>query len=81
MQYKHQELIFNNRLSIGLNGAKNSPYGAFSDYVKLNPYWSPYDEDGKIRRYFEPFITGDIGLIRRALTRKKGFLIRCITPL
>lgn len=58
LQYKHQELIFNNRLSIGLNGAKNSPYGAFSDYVKLNPYWSPYDEDGKIRRYFEPYNWG-----------------------
>ena len=26
-------------------------------------------------------IAGDIGLIRRALTRKKGFLIHCITPL
>lgn len=58
LQYKHQKLIFNNRLSIGLNGAENSPYGAFPDYVKLNPYWSPYDEDGKIRRYFEPYNWG-----------------------
>lgn len=41
-----------------MNGAENSPYGAFSDYVKLNPYWSPYDEDGKIRRYFEPYNWG-----------------------
>ena len=26
--------------------------------MKLNPYWSPYDEDGKIRRYFEPYNWG-----------------------
>ncbi len=58
LSYKHNHLIFSNRLSIGLNKAQESPYGAFSDYVKLNPYWEPYDEDGKVRRYFSPYNWG-----------------------
>ena len=26
-----------------------SPYGDFSDWVKMNPYENPYDADGKLR--------------------------------
>ncbi|WP_099292611.1 SusC/RagA family TonB-linked outer membrane protein [Butyricimonas sp. Marseille-P3923] len=58
LSYKHQHLIFSNRLSIGLNKASESPYGAFSDYVKLNPYREPYDEEGNVRRYFAPYNWG-----------------------
>ncbi|MCB6971020.1 MULTISPECIES: SusC/RagA family TonB-linked outer membrane protein [Butyricimonas] len=58
LSYKHQHLIFSNRLSIGLNKASESPYGAFSDYVKLNPYWEPYDQEGNVRRYFAPYNWG-----------------------
>ena len=58
LSYKTETLIFSNRLSIGLNYSKESPYGAFSDYVKLNPYWEPYDEDGRVRQYFEPYNWG-----------------------
>lgn len=54
LSYKHEHLIFRNRLSIGLNKAEESPYGVFSDYVKLNPYWEPYDEEGNVVRYFKP---------------------------
>lgn len=28
------------------NKANDSPYGTFSEYTKLNPYWKPYDEKG-----------------------------------
>ncbi|WP_231932397.1 MULTISPECIES: SusC/RagA family TonB-linked outer membrane protein [Butyricimonas] len=58
LSYKHQNLIFSNRLSIGLNKAASSPYGDFSTYVKLNPYWEPYDEQGHVRRYFTPYNWG-----------------------
>ena len=54
LSYRHERLIFRNLLSIGLNKAQESPYGVFSDYVKLNPYWEPYDEDGNVVRYFKP---------------------------
>lgn len=48
LSYYRKDLIFRNNLSIGINKSTDSPYGTFSDYAKLNPYWIPYDEDGKI---------------------------------
>ena len=35
---------------------KNSPYGSFAQYTKLNPYNPVYDEDGEYIRnyYFDP---------------------------
>lgn len=58
LSYKTEKLIFSNRLSIGLNWTEESPYGSFSDYVKLNPYWTPYDDEGNVRQYFEPYNWG-----------------------
>ena len=36
------------------NKAENSPYGTFSDYAKLNPYWRTHNEDGTIREILNP---------------------------
>ena len=55
LSYRHQQLIFRNITSIGHNKAEESPYGSFSDYVKLNPYWRSHDDDGKLVKYFEPY--------------------------
>ncbi|MFR7809724.1 MAG: hypothetical protein ACLU4N_10860 [Butyricimonas faecihominis] len=35
------KMIFRNVLSVAFNRADDSPYGSFSEYTKLNPYWSP----------------------------------------
>ena len=42
-----------------LTDAKDSPYGNFSAYTKLNPYESPYDEYGEFVKafYFNPEVT------------------------
>lgn len=53
LSYRHQKLIFNNDLSIGYTKSDNSPYGTFSDYTKLNPYWRAYDDEGKIIKQFD----------------------------
>lgn len=53
LSYRHQKLIFNNDLSIGHTKSENSPYGSFSDYTRLNPYWRPYDDDGNIIKQFD----------------------------
>lgn len=53
LSYKRNDLIFRNNLTIGNSKATNSPYGNFSDYVKLNPYWKPYDENGKLVKFFD----------------------------
>lgn len=47
--YRYKSLLFREQLSITHNIAENSPYGSFSDYAKLNPYWRAYNEDGTIK--------------------------------
>lgn len=48
-QYRFRNFLFRDQLSVTFNKAKESPYGNFSDYAKLNPYWRPYNEDGTVR--------------------------------
>ena len=48
LQYRYKNLSFKNNLSIDRNKAINSPYGDFSDYTKMNPYWRIHDEDGAL---------------------------------
>ena len=54
LSYYHKNVVFRNDLSIGVTNSKDSPYGSFSDYTQLNPYWKPYDDKGKIVK------TGDL---------------------
>ena len=53
LSYRTRKLIFTNDLTIGNTKAENSPYGEFSDYTRLNPYWKPYDEQGQIIKLFD----------------------------
>ena len=53
LSYYHEKVIFKNDLSIGVTKSKNSPYGSFADYTLLNPYWKPYDDEGKIVKLFD----------------------------
>ncbi len=55
LAYTYKNLIFRNQTSIGRNKSSESPYGTFSDYAKQQPYHAPYDADGKLNRYFDPF--------------------------
>lgn len=50
LSYRYKSLLFRNQFSATLNRADDSPYGAFSEYTRLNPYWSPYDDDGKLKQ-------------------------------
>ena len=53
--YKFKSLTFRNYTSVGINNAEESPYGTFSDYVRQQPYNAPYDADGNLRKFFDPF--------------------------
>ena len=56
LSYRYKNLLFNNSFSLTANTANDSPYGTFSDYVSANPYYSPYDENGNLRKvlgYYE----------------------------
>lgn len=55
LMYIYKNLTFRNYTSIGINASQESPYGTFSDYVDQQPYNAPYDEEGKLRKFFDPF--------------------------
>ncbi|WP_181182480.1 TonB-dependent receptor plug domain-containing protein [Sphingobacterium lumbrici] len=53
-------LTFNNQFSyLGMNAA-NSPYGAFNDYLQMNPYWEAIDPyTGKFQKMVEEYTLND----------------------
>ncbi|HEY2582543.1 MAG TPA: SusC/RagA family TonB-linked outer membrane protein [Mucilaginibacter sp.] len=52
---------FNNTFSYLGTNAANSPYGAYSNYVNLNPYWSPYDPaTGKMTKILESDVVNGV---------------------
>lgn len=55
LMYKYKNLTFRNYTSVGINNGMESPYGTFSNYVKQQPYNAPYDEEGNLRKFFDPF--------------------------
>ena len=53
LQYSVKNFKFRNILSVSNSKSNNSPYGFFSEYASLNPYWTPYDEHGNIAKVLE----------------------------
>jgi len=51
LTYAYKAIKFTNQLMIGLGNSSSSPYGSFSDYVKMNPYWRPYDANGMVNKF------------------------------
>lgn len=61
LSYRYENLLVRNQFNVSLNHADDSPYGSFSTFASLNPYWSPYDENGEIKQIAGS--TGGGGLI------------------
>ncbi len=59
LSYRYKSLLFRNVLSVTFNKANDSPYGSFAEYTKLNPYWSPRDENGNLKRVLGEFRLAD----------------------
>lgn len=43
-----KKFFIQNIISAGINSSSDVPYGSFADYVRLNPYDLPYNEDGTL---------------------------------
>jgi TonB-linked SusC/RagA family outer membrane protein len=56
LSYRFKGFLFKNVLSVNYNKATNSNYGDFSEYSRLNQYWTPYDSAGKIKPILESYI-------------------------
>lgn len=50
LSYRKNKWQFRNIMSISYMDSEDSPYGSFSDYTLMNPYDSPYDEEGNLRK-------------------------------
>lgn len=48
LQYQYKGLTFRNQMTSTLVNSQESPYGTFSDYVRMNPYDTYLDENGNI---------------------------------
>lgn len=59
ISYLYKSLSFSNVVSVGINTSHNTNYGTFDTYAKLNPYLTPYDDNGKITMYFGADMTND----------------------
>lgn len=53
LSYRIKSFNFRNDLTLNFNRANNSPYGSFTQYARLNPYWTPYDSSGQLKLYLE----------------------------
>jgi len=64
------KLTLSFKSAFSLTSGKDSPYGSFSEYVKMNPYYTIYDENGElIKSYnFDPYSTstGDVNPLYEA---------------
>lgn len=55
IQYRYKSLLFRNNFSVTSNKSKESPYGNFEDYAKMNPYWRVRDEQGRLVERFDNY--------------------------
>ncbi|MBQ8502169.1 MAG: SusC/RagA family TonB-linked outer membrane protein [Bacteroides sp.] len=53
VSYRTKNVTFRNIMSVISNKSEDSPYGTFSDYVKMNPFWQATDATGNIVRWAE----------------------------
>ena len=63
LSYRKDKWTFRNIMSIGFMKSEDSPYGNFSEYALMNPYFTPYDEDGHLKKIVAPAtFTGSNGV-------------------
>ncbi|MBR5905054.1 MAG: SusC/RagA family TonB-linked outer membrane protein [Bacteroidales bacterium] len=51
--YRRGGWTFRNIMSISHMNSSESPWGSFSEYAALNPYLTPYDEEGKLKKVLQ----------------------------
>lgn len=52
LSYRVKKLVFRNMLTVDDNVADNSPYGDFSLYSRMNPYWRIHGEGGQLVKQY-----------------------------
>ena len=53
LSYNYNDrVLFSNYLNVYQTSSKDSPYGSFSSYTKINSFYPIYDEDGQLYKYY-----------------------------
>jgi len=84
LSYRLNNFQFRNDLTLNFNKANNSPYGSFTQYTRLNPYWTPYDASGNLKVYLEEVIdpqTGNRITSMDSYDNLNGYVGRPVNPL
>ncbi|WP_158275311.1 SusC/RagA family TonB-linked outer membrane protein [Pedobacter sp. HMWF019] len=84
LSYRLNNFQFRNDLTLNFNKANNSPYGSFTQYTRLNPYWTPYDASGNLKVYLEEVIdpqTGNRVTSMDSYDNLNGYVGRPVNPL
>lgn len=61
ISYRTKKLMFKNILTVNSNIATDSPYGTFSEYTRMNPYYTPYDQNGRLVKNVLLSVEGEDG--------------------
>ena len=61
LQYNYRNLRFQNEITYDNVVSENSPYGDYSTYTNLNPYYYPYDESGKLKKILYSYGNPSLG--------------------
>lgn len=56
LSYRYKNITLRNNLDVVYNKATNSPYGSFSQYASMNPYFRPNDENGNLNKMYETML-------------------------
>jgi len=60
LSYLVKKIQFKNSIRIFQNKSNESPYGDFSEYVLMNPYWAPYNADGSAKALLENYSINNV---------------------
>lgn len=50
LDYRVKQLQVKNTVTFGHTKSKESPYGSFSEYTRMQPYEAPYEDDGTLKQ-------------------------------
>lgn len=67
MTYRKPTITVGASINLAETDGHNSPYGSFSEYTRINPYYMPYDENGQIVAELDNYIGASSVVVQNPL--------------
>ncbi len=71
MTYRKQKITVGASINLAETDGHNSPYGSFSEYTRINPYYMPYNENGQVVSELDNYIGASSVLVQNPLYNAK----------